>query len=125
LGKAGYAGLVVDRLAARVAQALAAAHQLALGACRTMRDADLRPPLQAALAAPAAGRELEHHRIARCYVAHPGPDLDHRAGALVAESHRDGTRPRAVDHREVGMAEPGTGDPHHHLAGLRSLQLDL
>src|SRR3546814_57452 len=42
-------------------------------------------------------------------------------------AERNGQRPgpRAVDHREVGVAEPGTGDLHHHFAGLRRLQLDL
>ncbi len=46
----------------------------------------------------------------------PGAELLDDAGRLVAERHRHRPRPVAVDHRQVGVAQPGRGDLDQHLA---------
>ena len=51
--------------------------------------------------------------------------LEHLAGGLVPEHHRHHPRARAVDHREVGMAEAGRADLDQKLAGTRGIELEL
>ena len=47
------------------------------------------------------------------------------AGHLVAEHHRQRTRPVAVDHREVGVAQARGADAHQHLPGPGRGQFEL
>ena len=56
---------------------------------------------------------------------HAAADLDHDAGAFVAEDHREqafgiGARAREL----VGVADAGRLDLDQHLAGPRSFELD-
>ena len=68
--------------------------------------AQRRPALVARHAMAARGDEDEHHVVARFEIGHPLADfLDHARG-LVTEHHRQRARPRAIDHREIGMAKP-------------------
>lgn len=57
--------------------------------------------------------------IARPYVADAGPDGLDDARALVAEHDGDREGDRAVDHRQIAVAESGGGDGHQHLPGAR------
>ena len=53
-------------------------------------------------------------------------DLDHHAGALMAQDGREGAL--RVGPREgelVGVADPGGLDLDHHLAGFRAVEVDL
>lgn len=47
------------------------------------------------------------------------------AGALVPEDHRHGEGDRAVDHRQIAVAEPGRGDGDQDLAGARVPYLQI
>ena len=58
--------------------------------------------------------------------ANPGAsDCEHLAGGLVAEQHRHHPRPRAVDHGQVRVAQPGRPDPDQQLTRSGRGQLDL
>ncbi len=78
-----------------------------------------------ALAAVAEGRE--HDVVADGDLAHADADGLDDAGALVAEHDRRRERDRAVEHRDVGVAEPGALDADDDLAGpgLGVAQLDV
>ncbi len=55
---------------------------------------------------------------------HPRPDIDHDAGAFVAEDRRE--QPLGVGARQgerVGVADAGGLDLDQHLAGLRPVEL--
>ena len=69
------------------------------------RLAERRPAADAGAAAPAARDKHQHDMIAGFEVAHAFADVLDDSRRLVAERHRDRPRPRAVDHRKVGMAE--------------------
>ena len=56
-------------------------------------------------AAPARRDEGEDDMVARGEPADALAGLEHLAGGLVTEHHRHHPRARAVDHREVGVAE--------------------
>ena len=71
----------------------------------------------------AAGNEDENNVVARFEVDDAGARLDHHAGGLVAEHHRRRTRPRPVDHRQVGMTKAGGFDLHKHFAVARRVKL--
>ena len=51
--------------------------------------------------------------------------LEHFAGGLVPEHHRHHPRARAVDHREVGVAEAGGAYLDQELAGAGRIELEL
>lgn len=59
------------------------------------------------------------------YVADAGADGLHHARALVAEHDGDGEGDRAVDHRQIAVAEPGGGHRDEHLAGARFAYLQV
>ena len=53
-------------------------------------------------------------------------DPDHPAGALVAEHHREAVPQPALGQGQVGVADPGRGQPHPDLARARaSTTLDV
>ena len=55
----------------------------------------------------------------------PGADIDHDAGALVAEDRREQPLRVVARQRElVGVADAGRLDLDQHLAGLRAFELD-
>ena len=96
LGHAGQARMMIDALAVQRGDAATAGHQLAgrLGDARAL--ADLRPPFDAAPAAAAGRRELEHHVVADADVVDGRADLDHLARALRAPTR---SAPGAADRR--------------------------
>ena len=73
----------------------------------------------------AARHEHHDHVVARLQVGHAGPGLLDLARGLVAERHRNGARPVAVDDGKVGMAEPGGADADQHLALSRRIELHI
>ena len=107
--------MVIDRLGPEREPPLAREQRpgaVGLGA----RLAERRAARGAGAAAAAARHEDEHHVIADGEVRHALAERLDDARRLVAERHRDGARPRAVDDREIGMAEPGRPDAHQNLA---------
>ena len=58
-------------------------------------------------------------------IRHARPDLAHDAAGLVAEHHRHRPRARAVDRREVGVAQPRADDLDEHLAGAGRVELQV
>ena len=55
----------------------------------------------------------------------PGPDVDHHAGALVTEDHREqALRIGARAGELVRMADAGRADLDQDLAGLRPVEID-
>ncbi len=76
-------------------------------------------------AGAAAGNEHRDHPIADGEIAHARPDLLDDSRALMAECHGHGPRPRAVHHREIGVAEPCRLDAHEHLARPRLVEPQL
>jgi hypothetical protein len=77
-----------------------------LGPRRPARGAQLGLPAPAEPAAPARRDPHQDHVLARPHGAHPGPDLQHFAGALVAEHGRDDPGQGAVLDGQVGVAHP-------------------
>ena len=63
--------------------------------------------------------------IADGEIGHTLAERRDHARRLVSKRHRHGARPRAVDHRQVGMAQARGRDLHQNLpaAGGRELQL--
>src|SRR5690606_9686163 len=81
---------------------------------------------QARRALAAFGRVERNDVIALAYRGHARSDIDHDAGAFMAESGRDDAlRVVAGQGELVGVADAGRLDLDQHLAGLRSLQVDL
>ena len=77
--------------------------------------------LDAPVAVPAARGAVHGHRLADLPAPHAGAEGVHPAGVLVAEGERHLPRHHVglevVDEVEVRVAEPGTADLHHDLAG--------
>src|SRR6185437_6971916 len=69
--------------------------------------------------------EGEDDVVALAHVEHARADLLDDAGRLVTERHRDRARARAVDHRQVGVADARRHDPHEQLARAGRFQLEL
>src|SRR3546814_3694222 len=68
--------------------------------------------------------DLEHHLIADREIAYVGTDRKHFAGRFMAEHHRHHARARAIDHRQIGMAEPGCTHFDQQFAGTRRIEFD-
>ena len=123
--KAGNAGLMRDFDAFGIAHPAAAGHQMTLGARRVMGLAQLRATAETVAAQTTGGGELKDDRITHFDVTDTGANLNHLAGALVAQHQRHRARPVTVDDREVGVAEPTAGDLDQQFARLRRIQFDL
>ena len=78
--------------------------------------AQRRPALGAGQAVAAARHEHHHDVVADAEIVDAVAEPFDHAGGLVAEHHRRRSRTVAVDHREIGMAQPGGADLHQHLA---------
>ncbi len=72
---------------------------------------------RAGVAGAAGRRPVEDDAVAGGHVRDPVADGDDRAGALVAEDGRDRHAHGAVGERQVGVADPGGGEPDPDLAG--------
>ena len=118
------ADVMVDRPAALV-NAARAREQRAGAVRRRTRLAQRRPPGGARNAVAAARHEHQHDMIARHDRGDAGPDLAHDARCFMPQRHRHHPRPVAVDHRQIGMAEPRRLDLHQHFARARRIELDL
>ena len=74
----------------------------------------------------AAARHEHHHDvIADRKIGDAFADLGDDARRFMAEHHWRRARPRAVDHREIGMAEPGRHHPDEHFAAPGTIEVDL
>ena len=109
------AEMVVDRLGLERQPPLARKQRAGAVGFRA-RLAQRRPPGRARAAAPATRHEHQHDVIADRKVGHAFAERLDDARRLVAERHRHGSRPRAVDHRQIRMAEARRGDLHQNLA---------
>lgn len=69
--------------------------------------------------------EAEHHMVALGDLGHPGVDLHHHAGALVAADHGQLHRHVTGDQMVIGRAQPARGQLDHDLVGLGPVELDL
>jgi hypothetical protein len=69
--------------------------------------------------------EYHHHVIADFEVIDAGSELFDSAGSFVAEHHRCGSGPVSVDHGEIGVAQTGRSNLHHHFAMPRIVELKL
>lgn len=114
--KGGNAQMVVKRLIAE-GKTGAAVEQFAGPVRRSAFVAEEAFAGGAARAFAAGGKKRQHDpvadgegRIVRCSQCLDGPD------GFVAKHHRHRPRPVAVDHRQVGVAKPGSIDPHQELA---------
>jgi hypothetical protein len=63
--------------------------------------------------------------IAASQVGDAVADFFDHARHLVAEHHRQRSRPVAVDHRKVGVAQPGCPHTDEHLAGTGWREIEL
>ena len=118
------AHVVVERLAVEREAAGAVGHH-ALALRRADRRAQVGLARQARLALPALGRVQRNDVIALLQRRHAGADVDHDAGALVAEDRRkQALRIRARAREFVGVADAGRLDLDQHLAGLGSREID-
>ena len=115
---------VVDRLGAEREPPLAG-EQRSGGVGFRRRLAQRRTSRGARAAAAAARDEHQHDVIAGFKVGHPFADLLDDPGRLMAERHRDGPRPRAVDHREVRMAEARRRDLDQDFAAAGRSEVEL
>ena len=74
----------------------------------------------------AATRHENHDdMIADREIVHARADFNHDPRRFVAERHRHGTRPAAIDDREVGMARPRRFDLDQRFAKSGAMQFDL
>src|SRR5262249_37817556 len=118
------AHVVVQRLAVeREARGAVGHHALALGGAD--RGAEVGLARQAGRALAAFGRVERDNVIALLHRGDAGPDIDHDAGALVAEDRREqALRVLARARVLVGVADAGRLDLDQHLAGLGAVELD-
>ena len=115
----GRAAHVVVASARRSREAAGAVghHALALG--RADRRAEVGLARQAGFALPAFRRVERDDVVALLHRGHARPDLDHDAGALVAEDRPGRALRIGAGQRElVGVADPGRLDLDQHLAGF-------
>ena len=124
LGEGGDAEMVVHRLAGEGEPARAGEQRSRAVGARA-RLAQSRPAGRARQAMAAARHEHHHDVIADGEIDDPFADRRDDARGLMAEHHRRRPRPRAVDHRKVGMAETGRRDSHQHFAAAGAVEIDL
>ena len=123
-GKSRDAEQVVDRLGAETkAGARRKAAFRRRSPCR--RLAQRRASRGAGAAAAAARDEHQHDVIAGFEVGHAFADRLDDPRRLVAERHRRRARPRAVDHREVRMAEARRRHLHQDFAAAGGAEVEL
>ena len=116
VGEPGHPEMVMHPVSSRSPSAGSPSPRAVCRPCWRRPRLTQRGPALRARTALAAGRdEGEHDRVTGREPGSAG--LDHLACRLVAEQHRHHARPRAVDHRQVGVAQAGRADPDQQLAG--------
>ena len=115
--------MVVDRLAIE-SEPTRAGKQRSRAVGARARFAQRRPPGGARQAMAAARHEDQHDVIADGEIGDALADFGDDSRRLVAEHHRRRTRPRAVDYRQVGMAEAGRRHAHQHFAAAGAIEVD-
>ena len=99
------------RAAVCPAQSTRTREQRARAVRRRPRLAQRRPAFRARHAMAAGRHEHAYHVVAAGEVVHARPELLHHARRLVPERHRHRPWPVAVDHRQIGVTQPGRLDP--------------
>ena len=87
--------------------------------------AERRPARQALLAVAAEHRQAGDDVVAGLDVGDVGADLLDDAGRLVAEHGGQRVRVQPLDEVQVGVAQPGAGRAHQHLARSWLAQADI
>jgi len=101
--------------------AAVAAEQRARGAGDEAGFAQRGPAFPAGQAVAAIGREHQGDMVAALQSDDAGAELFDDAGGFMAEHHGHHPRPVAVDHGQVRVAKPGTGDAHQTKRGRDGL----
>src|SRR5712672_4718960 len=81
--------------------------------------------MRARITVTATRHERSDDVIADFETLHPGSNGKHNACAFVAEHHRHGPRPVAVDDRQIRMTESGGADFEQHFARPGRIQVEL
>ncbi len=115
---------MVDLLLAP-AQAAGPVHQATTAGLHPAVHAHHRPAGHAVLALAAAGPPGEGDTLAGGNVIHPGTDLFHHAGALVAEDDGQGAGDVARHVVELGVAHAGGLDPHKQFTGVGRAEIQV
>ena len=102
-----------------------AGEQRSGGVRSSARLAQRRTPGRARAAAAAARDEHQHDMIAGFEVGHALAHVLDDRRCLVAERHRDGPWPRAVDHRQVRMAQARRCDLDQEFAAAGGAKVEL
>ena len=79
----------------------------------------------AGVAAPAVAQRGQHDVVADLHLGDGVADLLDHTGALVAEDDGRREHDRAVDDRDVAVAQAGVVDAHPHLVGSRVAHVDV
>ena len=121
----GDAHVVVD-IRVSLVESHVVAHQRARVVDRSARDARQLSVRPAVVALAAARQEDCADLLAHRQVRDVVPHLLHHARGLVAQEHRHGSRPVAVDDGQVGVAQARGADPDEDLVrpGLVQLEVD-
>ena len=120
IGETGEAGVVRDFLAVQL-QASAPGREIALLLGGIEVRAEIGPAGDALPARAATRRKDENDVIADDQICDTLAERCDLAGSLVPDDGRQWPWPRALDGREIRMAEPGRPDLDQHLAGTRPL----
>ena len=124
-GEAGDPEVMVDRVGRRADSRRLAAHQRARAVGGAAGFAG-REPVGGARRAVAAPRQERHDdALPDRHVRHGGAGLLDDARRLVAEQHRHRAHPVAVDHRQIGVAQPGGLDADEQLGVTRRRKVEL
>src|SRR5262245_26685734 len=89
------------------------------------RFAEGRPALHARYTTAAGWNEREHDMIPRLQVRHPVAALLNFAGRLMPQHHGHWPRSIGIDHRKIGMTQPGSLDLDQQLSRPRWIKADF
>ena len=116
--------MVIDRLGAEREPPLAAEQRPGAVGLRP-RLAERGASGGAGAATSATRHEDEHDVVADGKIGHALAECFDDARRLVPERHRHRARPRAVDDRKIGMAEPGRLDANENLAAAGRREIEF
>ena len=116
--------MMVDRLPV-AGESPRAAHQRARGVGGAARFAGCEAFGRARGAVPAARQERHDDALPDRQIGTAGAHLLDHSGGLVSEQHRHRAHPIAVDHRQIGVTQPGGFDADQEFALTRRRQIQL